>query len=88
MLLTSLAPALEKIAAWAEEYNTGRPHSSLGYATPAAFAAGFEKQPTASLRKAGGEATQPPASPALTSNNYAEALIPTEWKLGVKSGNL
>jgi transposase InsO family protein len=33
------AVAREKIAAWAHDYNTGRPHSSLGYATPDAFAA-------------------------------------------------
>ncbi len=27
------------ISAWAENYNQERPHSSLGYETPAAFAA-------------------------------------------------
>ena len=30
---------VRKIAAWREEYNQERPHSSLGYCTPAAFAA-------------------------------------------------
>jgi IS30 family transposase len=53
-LFTSLAHAREKIAAWVEDYNTGRPHSSLGYATPAAFAAELKKQGAASLRIAGG----------------------------------
>ena len=43
-LFTSTAPAREKIAAWVEDYNTERPHSSLGYATPAAFAAELKKQ--------------------------------------------
>jgi putative transposase len=76
-LFTSLAHAREKIAAWVEDYNTGRPHSSLGYATPAAFAADLKKQGAASLRIAGGYATQPLASPARVGNNDAEALIAT-----------
>ena len=76
-LFTSLAHAREKIAAWVDDYNTGRPHSALGYATPAAFAADLRKQGAASLRIAGGYATQPLASPALSRNNDAEALIAT-----------
>ena len=76
-LFTSIAHAREKIAEWAEDYNTGRPHSSLGYATPAAFAAELKKQGAASLRIAGGYATQPLASPAHMGNNNAEALIKT-----------
>jgi putative transposase len=35
----NLFDARRKIAAWREEYNEERPHSSLGYRTPAAFAA-------------------------------------------------
>tara|TARA_Y100000296_G_scaffold79468_1_gene103452 strand:+ start:23223 stop:23396 length:174 start_codon:yes stop_codon:yes gene_type:complete len=31
-----------EIAAWVEDYNRGRPHSALRYATPAAFAAEFD----------------------------------------------
>ena len=76
-LFASLAHAREKIAAWTHDYNTGRPHSSLGYATPAAFADDLKKQGAASLRIAGGYATQPLASPAPTRNNDAEALIAT-----------
>jgi putative transposase len=73
-LFTSLAHAREKIAAWAHDYNTGRPHSSLGYATPAAFAADLKKQGAASLRIARGYAL---ASPAHVGKNDAEALIAT-----------
>ena len=76
-LFMSMGHAREKITAWAHDYNTGRPHSSLGYATPAAFAAELKKQGAASLRIAGGYATQPLASPAPTRNNDAEALIAT-----------
>jgi transposase InsO family protein len=76
-LFTSLAHVREKIAAWVDDYNTRRPHSALGYATPAAFAADLKKQGAASLRIAGGYATQPLASLALSRNNDAEALIAT-----------
>ena len=76
-LFTSLAHAREKIAAWVDDYNTGRPHSSLGYATPAAFAADLKKQGAAALRIAGGYATQPLASPALSRNNNAGTLLAT-----------
>ena len=34
----NLWDARRKLAAWREEYNEERPHSSLGYSTPAAFA--------------------------------------------------
>jgi len=35
----NLIDARRKIGAWRTEYNTERPHSSLGYRTPAEFAA-------------------------------------------------
>ena len=76
-LFMSLDHAREKVATWAADFNAERPHSSLGYATPAAFAAELEKQGAASLRIAGGYATQPLASPAQKRNNDAEALIAT-----------
>ena len=40
-LFTSLAHAREAVAAWADDYNAERPHSALGYAIPAAYAAGL-----------------------------------------------
>lgn len=74
-LFMSMGHAREKITAWADDYNTARPHSSLGYATPAAFAAELKSKGAASLRIAGGYATQPLASPAQSRNNDAESLI-------------
>ena len=53
------ANARAEIAAWAKDYNQERPHSSLGYETPAAFAAELHKQ---------WPAPQPIASPALMRN--------------------
>ena len=38
-LFLGLADAREAIAAWVADYNNARPHSSLDYQTPAAFAA-------------------------------------------------
>ena len=38
-LFLSMDHARVQIAAWVEDYNQERPHSSLGYETPAAFAA-------------------------------------------------
>ena len=43
-LFTSLAHARATIAAWVHDYKTERPHSSLGYATPVAYAAEIEKR--------------------------------------------
>ena len=62
-LFLSLAHARVEIAAWVEDYNRERPLSSLGYATPEAFAAELNKQWPASLRPTG-SATQPIASTA------------------------
>jgi putative transposase len=38
-LLFGLDHARQEVAAWALDYNTRRPHSSIGYLTPEAFAA-------------------------------------------------
>lgn len=62
-LFMSLAHARVEIAALVEDYNRERPHSALGYATPAAFAAELNKQWSASLRPTGC-ATQPIGSTA------------------------
>ncbi|WP_242141263.1 IS3 family transposase, partial [Sphingomonas sp. TREG-RG-20F-R18-01] len=43
-LFFTVRQARSILARWVDDYNTERPHSSLGYATPAAFAAELEKQ--------------------------------------------
>lgn len=75
-LFASLAHAREKIAAWVDDYNTGRPHSSLGYATPAAFAAELNKQWPATLRPVQGSAPLAIASTAPMRNNCGQTLTP------------
>ncbi len=60
-LFFTIGQARSILARWVDDYNTERPHSSLGYATPAAFAAGLEQQPAG--------LTPPVASSALMRDN-------------------
>ena len=69
-LFLSLDHARVVISTWAEDYNQERPHSSLGYNTPAAFAAELDKQWPASLRPTG-SAAHAIAQPALMRNKAA-----------------
>jgi len=66
-LFFTLRQARSIVARWVDDYNTERPHSSLGYATPAAFAAELEKQ------RAG--LNPPVASPALLRDNNGRSLV-------------
>ena len=60
----NLFDARRKIAAWRDEYNQDRPHSSLGYQTPEAFArqAAALRSPTAPCAPLLGPGSVPPAS--------------------------
>ncbi|WP_346234373.1 transposase, partial [Parafrigoribacterium mesophilum] len=69
-LFLSMDHARVQIAAWVEDYNHERPHSALGYETPAAFPAELHKQWPAPLRHTG-SAAQAFAYPALRRNNTA-----------------
>ncbi|WP_347812425.1 integrase core domain-containing protein [Sphingomonas sp. PP-CE-1A-559] len=55
------------LARWVDDYNTERPHSSLGYATPAAFAANLENQRSG--------LNPPVASPALLRDYNGRSLV-------------
>jgi putative transposase len=44
-IFTSLAQARAVLAAWRHDYNTARPHSGLGFQTPAAFAGRASREP-------------------------------------------
>ena len=63
-LFMSIDHAREAVTAWADDYNTARPHSSLGYATPAAYAVG--------LRLA---ASRPVATGANDGDNNGRSLV-------------
>ena len=66
-LFFTIGQARAILARWVDDYNTERPHSSLGYTTPAAFAAELERQ------RAG--LTPPVASPALLRDNTGRSLV-------------
>ena len=70
-LLLDLDHARMVIAARAERYKESRPHSTLRYETPAAFAADLHKQWPAQLRPTG-SAAQTIAYTALMRNKAAE----------------
>ena len=65
-LFFTIGQARAILARWVDDYNTERPHSSLGYAAPAAFAAEREKQ------RAG--LNPPVASHALMRDNISRSL--------------
>ena len=75
-LFFGLDRARHVIAAWVADYNTRRPHSSLDYRTPAAYAANLI---AIGLRAAlpNGSALRPIAQPAPKGVLTAEALIAT-----------
>ena len=67
-LFFTIGQARTVLARWVDDYNTERPHSSLGYATPAAFAAGLEQQRLGLITAV--------ASPALLRDNNPRSLVP------------
>ncbi len=76
-LFFTIGQARTMLARWIDDYNTERPHSSLRYATPAAFAAGLEKQ------RAGSNPVV--ATPALLRDNHRRPLVPAGRKTGGRS---
>ena len=58
------------MARWVDDYNNEHPHSSFGYATPAAF--------TAQLQQHRAGLTPPGASSALMRDNTGQSLVAAE----------
>ena len=55
-LFSTLAQALTALAAWKADYNGSRPHSQIGWKTPAEFALTFNPRRDLALRSANGSA--------------------------------
>lgn len=72
----SLADARSKIEAWRIDYNTVRPHSSLGNIPPAIYAKSSapDMQRGGALRATGGSAPRPIAPPSPAGSNDQRAL--------------
>lgn len=64
-LFFSMNHARAVIAGWATDYNTRRPHSAIGYKTPAAYAAALTPQRPSTLRSTEGSAPRAVAPAAL-----------------------
>ena len=75
-LFFSLDHARQKISAWVNDYNYRRPHSSLGYATPAEYAANLTATGDR-LRNPDQLRRSPVARPALSGVSTPGTLIPT-----------
>ena len=73
-LFFGLDHARELIAAWVADYNTARPHSSLGYQTPTAYAAGLRTARDHHAAQRTGSARWPLAPVATHGVTPAEAL--------------
>ena len=73
-LFSTLVQARTSLATWRADYNGLRPHSKLGWQTPAAFAATFQPRRDLALRYANGSAPAPAAHPAneAKSNRQSE----------------
>jgi len=79
----SRAEAKVIIETWRRHYNAVRPHSSLGYLTPAAFAAKLTQQTAAPATATGGDAAldrgfapRPVASPSHKGHPKQETEVP------------
>ena len=68
-LFFSMNHARAVIAGWVEDFNTARPHSAIGYMTPAAYAATLNPQRAPALRHPESSAPMPVATVALTRNS-------------------
>ena len=76
-LFFGLDHARELIASWVEDYNTARPHSSLGYQTPEAFSSALRTARDHHAAQWTGSARWPLAPVAPLSVSPAEALNAT-----------
>jgi putative transposase len=80
-LFWSLAHEWAKLGFWRTDHNTARPHSQLGWSTPADFAAAFVSRRALALRSASDSAPIPVASPAHSGIPTAGYGLPAEYNV-------
>ena len=76
-LFLSLSEARYVLDAWRLEYNHRRPHSGIGWQTPAAFAATLEGKPVeafSAATPAGPSVGAPPLPPAQLADHHHPIL--------------
>ena len=76
-LFSSLAQAWAELAIWRADYNGSRPHSRLGWLTPAEFASTFVPRRASALRNVKSSAPTPAAHPAPKGNTNAKNELRT-----------
>ena len=74
-LFRSLSHARTALEAWRRDYNTSRPHSRLGWLTPATYAGTFNPQPAPALRTWDSSAPAPVAHPAHAGETTRQAPL-------------
>jgi len=74
-MFRNLSHARAVIRDWAEDYNTNRPHSALGYETPRAFAERLKTATDSSTTPLESFVQQPIAQPALKGVSTRKALV-------------
>ncbi|WP_397511366.1 IS3-like element ISRle4 family transposase [Rhizobium ruizarguesonis] len=83
-LFSSLAHARSALSNWRSDYNNQRPHSGLGWLTPAEFAQTLNPRRDAVLRSRNGSAPQPAATEPTTAtkNRWSELKTDKTWGQG------
>jgi putative transposase len=76
-LFFGLAHARDELGVWVTDYNTERPHSSLGYQTPEAFAAVLNSASSSLAQPCHGAALWPVAGTTADTVSTAETLSQT-----------
>jgi len=74
-LFFSMNHARAVVAGWVDDFNTARPHSAIGYMTPAAYAATLKPQRASALRHLESSAPMPVAPVALTRNSQPQIPV-------------
>ncbi|PJN93324.1 IS3 family transposase, partial [Amaricoccus sp. HAR-UPW-R2A-40] len=73
-LFFSMNHARAVVAGWVEDFNTARPHSAIGYMTPAAYAATLKPQRAPALRHL--ESSAPPPVATVAPRRNSQHAIP------------
>ncbi len=76
-LFSSLPHARSALSNWRNDYNDHRPHSGLGWMTPAEFAKTINPRRDAVLRSRNGSAPQPVATAAITATQNRWSKLKT-----------
>ena len=84
-LFRSLPHARAMLAAWRTDYNEVRPHSRLGWMTPASCAETTHPRRAPALRIRDGFAPAPVAHPARAGQTHSQTPLRAERKAGATS---